>query len=360
MAPCGTFGSFGAIGSAGQASPYSDTTLASGNCYEYEYVVSDNVGNTATYTSASIVKVDTSAPTLSEASSGANIYYPGTGTTVYFKSGGSGSFIITAADSSSGISSTNFPNAPTGWTKSLGTDSATYTLGSATGSSSLTGVSATNGAGLTTTANLTISVDITAPSGGSVTYTNGYNTTGSPSVSFANGTDGGSGLNTASILLRASATLGWNLRHLRHLQRHRLGRARLALRRHPHLGQLLRVRVPDDRQRGNTATYTSSSVVKVDTGAPTLSVTSAGANVFYNGTTVYYRATGSSGSFTLTLTDTASGIGSKTFPTITGWTKGSVTNTSTTASLTYTITSSATGGAQSVSATNGAGTAASG
>ena len=101
----------------------------------------------------------------------------------------------------------------------------------------------------------------------------------------------------------------------------------------------------------------------MDTSAPALTIGSSGSNVYYPGTgsTIYYRPTGSpSGSFTLTLTDTASGIGSETFPSIVGWTKGSVTTTSTTAAVTYTVTSSASAGTQSVSATNGAGTAASG
>ena len=63
----------------------------------------------------------------------------------------------------------------------------------------------------------------------------------------------------------------------------------------------------------------------------------------------------------MTLTDTPTGVPTETFPTLSTWTKSSVTTTSTTASVTYTIKSTSSGsGSQSVSATNGAGTAASG
>jgi len=50
---CGTFGSFTTLAS-NPTSPYTDS-LTIRTCYEFEYQISDNVGNTATYTSSNVV-----------------------------------------------------------------------------------------------------------------------------------------------------------------------------------------------------------------------------------------------------------------------------------------------------------------
>ncbi|HXA54020.1 MAG TPA: LamG-like jellyroll fold domain-containing protein, partial [Solirubrobacteraceae bacterium] len=60
---CGTYTTFTNIGPAGPSSPYTDSTVSTGHCYAYEYQVSDNAGN-ASYSSAGVVKVDTSGPAL--------------------------------------------------------------------------------------------------------------------------------------------------------------------------------------------------------------------------------------------------------------------------------------------------------
>jgi PKD repeat protein len=60
---CGTFGAFANIGPVGPSSPFTDSATASGQCYEYEYAVSDLAGNSAT-SAVSKVKVNTTGPTL--------------------------------------------------------------------------------------------------------------------------------------------------------------------------------------------------------------------------------------------------------------------------------------------------------
>jgi PKD repeat protein len=60
---CGVFAAFANLGPVGPSSPYSDTTVSTGHCYEYEYTVSDLAGNSAT-SAVSKVKVSTTGPTL--------------------------------------------------------------------------------------------------------------------------------------------------------------------------------------------------------------------------------------------------------------------------------------------------------
>jgi hypothetical protein len=61
---CGSFGGFEEVGPVGPISPFADTGLSSGRCYEYEYVVADNVGNPTVYGPSTAVKVDTTRPSI--------------------------------------------------------------------------------------------------------------------------------------------------------------------------------------------------------------------------------------------------------------------------------------------------------
>jgi hypothetical protein len=58
---CGTFTGFTNVVVDSAASPFNDNTVANQNCYQYRYVVTDQVGNQSISTSANVAKVDTSA-----------------------------------------------------------------------------------------------------------------------------------------------------------------------------------------------------------------------------------------------------------------------------------------------------------
>ena len=112
----GTCGSFDAAWSA-VATP--DASVAGGACYRYRLRVRDHAGNWATYPSASVVKVDLTAPTV-PALTLANV--SGThvaGTTAHFRPGTSGSFTVTPAstDAESGGVTFSHPNLGTGWSR---------------------------------------------------------------------------------------------------------------------------------------------------------------------------------------------------------------------------------------------------
>jgi hypothetical protein len=89
---CAGYGPWTNIGSANPTSPFSDSTLADGNCYQYQLEAWDNVNNQATYTDPTDeVKVDLTAPsgTISGTPAG--------------PLAGTGTISGTAADSSSGV-----------------------------------------------------------------------------------------------------------------------------------------------------------------------------------------------------------------------------------------------------------------
>lgn len=108
---CGSFGSFSDLASDTSGS-YTDTSVVSGNCYMYQYVISDNAGNTATSTSADVAKVDTDAPSVNVPSDITAEAADGSGAVVSFSAG--------ATDSVSGIASFSCTPAP-GSTFPIGT-----------------------------------------------------------------------------------------------------------------------------------------------------------------------------------------------------------------------------------------------
>ncbi len=338
---CGTFGAFNAIGPSGVASPYTDSTVASGNCYQYEYVVSDNAGNQAIITSSSVLQVDTAAPSVPTlAYSGLTNAYPSANTVYYRSAATSGSFTVTAtaADPVSGISGYTFPTLGSGWTATGSGAARTYSWSSAnppTAAGPFT-VTATNGAGLTSSGSnssnpFALRVDNTAPAGGSIvangSSTTSYNTTGTVPLSVTNFTDAGSGLATNTIT-RASGTLTNNTCGALS------GSTPVTLSGGDDSSTLstgcYRYTLTGTDNVGNVATATSA-VVMVDTTPPALTITTTGNGIYYSGsgTTVNFSGSGTP-SFTITASDPDTGIKTSTFPLApAGWTRTTGANSAT-------------------------------
>ncbi len=233
---CGSYGAFTQVGSTDPSSPFADNAangISTGHCYQYQYVVSDNVGNTTTYTSGDI-NVDTTAPSsptnasISTVSGSANQYI--SGSQLYYNPVQSGSFTVdsSTSDGESGIQGVSFPSvagftgggtvtSPTSGTTFRSTYSWNANGGSASPGAQT--ISSTNNATGTASNNaaFTLTKDGTAPSGGSVDATGlggtgfRYSTSTTLSIAFGKGTDSGSGLAaTGAKLLRAQANLTSN------------------------------------------------------------------------------------------------------------------------------------------------------
>ncbi len=163
---------------------------------------------------------DTTAPanaiTLSSVTGGA---YK-SGTNVYYRGAAIGSFTLTNAvtDAGSGPASSQtatLGNTPTNWTHTGSTVSTpaggpyvsnTFSWTAGATSSPTEAVTGRDVAGNTAVTNLSYLNDSTAPSAGTISYTNGFQPGHSVPVTFTTGTDGGSGIATKQ-LQRNSAPL---------------------------------------------------------------------------------------------------------------------------------------------------------
>ena len=209
---CGTFGGYTLIsGGNDPVSPKSDTVTDQA-CYRYQYTVADSLGNQTTYTSGDI-KVDSTVPSTPSLAFSAftNTYYPGTGTTIYYRAAAaSGSFTTTgtSTDAASGVASYSYPALGTNWTSTPGALGVnTYSWSGAPAAPGTVNVTSANNAGTASTNSpITLTVDNTAPTAGTVTYIDGSTGGSTVSVSFTTGTDAGSGIATR-LLQRSSAPL---------------------------------------------------------------------------------------------------------------------------------------------------------
>lgn len=216
---CGSFDAFATI-TTNPTSAYSNPVTT--GCYQYRYLISDNVGNEATYTTPSIVKVDQIHPsnTISITNLTGGAYSAFSGAVLYYKGDTPGSFRYTdaLADAESGPASVDFFDiAATGWTHSAETvstpaggpyTSSTYSWTANPATPTQKAVVGRDVAGKIWNAAITFADDSTPPAGSSVTYTNGIVNTASVPVNLQNGGDGGSGVDaTTTVLRRDVATL---------------------------------------------------------------------------------------------------------------------------------------------------------
>jgi len=212
---CGSYGTWGNITQGGTYPNFTDTTVASGNCYQYQYLISDNATNQATYTSTNAVRVDTAAPT------GGSMTYTNTyitNTTVNLTAA-DGTDAAAGLNTSSRIVQRRSATLSGGTCGSYGTwgnitqggtypnfTDTTVASGNCYQYQYLISDNATNQATYTSTN--AVRVDTAAPTGGSMTYTNTYITNTTVNLTAADGTDAAAGLNTSSrIVQRRSATL---------------------------------------------------------------------------------------------------------------------------------------------------------
>ncbi len=302
-------------------------SVPSGMCAKYRLDSFDNVGNEAIFDSTNVVKVDKTPPSLSLGLTANDGYDYVNGSTVYYNPSGSntGSFTVaaTTSDAESGIDHVAFPNifsGSDGGSNSTGPSPYDWTYNwsaGATASGTQT-VTSYNGALLSTDKTFTLTPDTTPPTGGSVTYADGYNTTGTVPVSYTPATDSGSGI-ASNVLQSEYGTLsggscdfsGGSWAPVTLVS----GNDSVPS------GMCAKYRLDSFDSVGNEAIFDSTNVVKVDKTPPSLSLglTANDGYDYVNGSTVYYNPSGSNtGSFTVaaTTSDAESGIDHVAFPNI--------------------------------------------
>ena len=180
--------------------------LTSNGVYTIKYFSVDRVGNTEPVeTAGTQIRIDLTSPTspaltLSESSPYAHVI----GTTVYVKSGQTGTYTVAATsnDPLSGIDKIRFPG---GVDDSASPYQTIYALDDLTGTQTVT---AYDNAGNTSSSTFDVTTDDVAPSGGSVSYADGYDSDGQIPVSTSNGTDALSGVDASTgVLERRTSAL---------------------------------------------------------------------------------------------------------------------------------------------------------
>jgi hypothetical protein len=319
---CGAFS--GATAVTINVSGNDAASLATG-CYRYSLTAADVAGNVATPVDTAIVKVDTSAPsvpTLAFSGLSANAFFNSSTNRLYIRPSAGGTFTVTGSstDADTGVQSYGFgslnANGGSGFGATQSGNHVDYTFtAAATVATTARTVNATNAAGRTSAdASYTILADTTAPSGGTITAngsgSDSYNTTGSVSLSKTDFIDAGSGLASgANAISRASTTLSggtcgttWSSPTTVTLTN---GKDPATL-----INGCYRYTLDASDNVGNAAAPATSAAVKVDTSAPTGTVTAPAAGTIggtVNVTSTTAADTGGSGLASVTFQQAPNG-----------------------------------------------------
>lgn len=278
---CGTYGvRVDVAASSTTSETIVDSAVVSGACNRYEFDVADRVGNLTTYASSNTVVIDTLAPVQSLTLT-APVNASVSGNTIFFRGGVAGSFRIADATSdTSVVTSVAFPaaaatgfthNAETVLTSTAGVFTSTsFSFTSTAAAPTARTLTATDDAGNIGTQVVTFVRDATAPSGGSVSYTNGVVNELRVALNLAAGTDLGSGLAAAGpVVRRAAATYNASSQAcgafgaFATVASAATGADTTVLSGDCYMYQLV---VTD--AVGNSVTYTSAAVVRVDMSGP--------------------------------------------------------------------------------------------
>ncbi len=280
------------------------------------------------------IKVDTTAPTFDPSctvAEGTNPEYQyQTGTTLYYNSGFAGDFSITApaVDAESGIEKVNFPSLDIGFSGGGDDTSSQYSTAytwatNATTEPGAQVATATANSSLTNTCGFTITKDVTAPSGGSISYNTGYinDLSINPSMTVDDGSDSGSGTDVSTRTLeRAIGDLSEeNCSDYGSFIETSKGGT------YPDItdtatpltnNKCYKYRWKVSDNVSNQVIYTTENEFKVDTSVPSVSIAGVAelsAYIHYSSSTLYYNnVPATPGSFTVNVSaaDSESGVAS--------------------------------------------------
>ncbi|MCX6771798.1 MAG: hypothetical protein NTX79_07115 [Candidatus Micrarchaeota archaeon] len=202
---CGSYSAFSDLAASSNGS-YVDTSVVSGNCYIYQYVISDNAGNpTVTVNLSKVAKVDTSAPTI-----GPVAISPSYNSTSFYISGNS-TITAAVADAESGITGCEY-NIGAGWVAGAIVGSNCTNISVNTTAATSINMRATSGAGtLVTGVAITVTPDVTAPTYVFDLPINGtYYKNGSTVNVSANITETGSGIANGTYCVPSFSVANFN------------------------------------------------------------------------------------------------------------------------------------------------------